>query len=307
MYKRQAQEEGLEILLLEMGASAPGEIGRLAALVEPEVGCVTNVAPVHLEGFGTVEEVLRTKAALLQALPSRGCAVLPADDPRYPELAARARAGRRLRFGRSEDAELRLEICEQTADGLRVRIAGVEVVLPLFGLANGLNAAAACALALALDEPVEASLPRLAAATLSPHRSSLNRVEGRLILDDCYNANPASMIQALESLAHLPAEGRKVAVLGRMAELGGLSPALHAEVVQKARALGLDDLLPVGEEMRAALGQDPVGEEDLESLGRSLARRLSPGDAVLFKGSRSVGLERALDAMVRELRSEGGA
>jgi UDP-N-acetylmuramoyl-tripeptide--D-alanyl-D-alanine ligase len=301
-----AQGDAVDLLLLEMGASAPGEIARLAALVEPEVGCVTNVAPAHLEGFGSVDEVLRTKGALLAALPETGCAILPVDDVRYDRLAALARPTRRLRFGRAAAAEVRLEACVQGADGLRVRIAGVETLLPLFGEANALNAAAACALALAVDEPVEASLPRMAAATLSPHRSRLAVVEGRVILDDCYNANPASMAQALVSLAHLPVQGRRVAVLGRMAELGEMAPTLHAQIVGQARGLGLDEILPVGAEMRAAAGLDPTEEEDLESLGRGLARRLRPGDAVLLKGSRSVGLERALDALVAGLQGAGG-
>ena len=139
-------QSGLEdVLVLEMGASAPGEIAHLTELAQPTVGCVTNIGEAHLENFGTLSGVLRTKAALVEGLPPEGCAVLPRDDDHFFDLVKRNDASRMLSFGSSPRSDVCLEQCEQTADGLKLRINGVEGNLPVFGEMNGLNAVAACA------------------------------------------------------------------------------------------------------------------------------------------------------------------
>ncbi len=295
------QEDAVEVLVLEMGASAPGEIASLCAFTHPRIGCITNIAPAHLEAFGTVERVVDTKADLLRSLHPDGCAILPADDPWFSLLSEANAARRVISFGRSEAADVRLESCRQEIDGLRVVIDGVEAWLPLFGEANGLDAAAACAIARALDVPAVESVTAIAQARYSPHRSRIFRAAGRIVLDDLYNANPASMIAALESLAALPVEGRRIAVLGSMAELGGASTELHRQVVERAERLGIDRLVGVGRQMRYAMGLPRDPQESAVELGAGLAQTVDEGDAVLFKASRSMQLERVLGAFLGEL------
>jgi UDP-N-acetylmuramoyl-tripeptide--D-alanyl-D-alanine ligase len=305
-----------EILVLEMGATRPGEIGRLAAMARPHIGCITNVGAAHLESFGGVEGVLAAKGELVEALPQNGAAVLNGDDPSIEALRRRCRASRVVVFGRNPGAHVRLEECEQRADGLRISINGYRGVLRMFGEANGANAAAACALAGELGVPPKEALQRVCATPLSPHRSTLLHAAGRTILDDCYNANPASMRAALRSLAAMPARGRRVAVLGSMAELGPQSLALHQQVIREARSLGIDRIVPVGPEMTLACGEDdlytPPGlgsgkaQEDLVSVGRLVAATSAHGDVLLFKGSRSVGLETAIAALLDTLAGEKG-
>lgn len=298
-----------QVLVLEMGASEPGEIGQLAAIVEPSIGCITNIGSAHLAAFRDLQGVLQTKGELVARLPREGTAVLNRDDPSFDHLSARAAAVRVLTFGRAAESQVRLTKCQQRLDGLEVGLNERSARLGLFGEANGYNAAAACAMAAVLGVPIETSLARLAGTKLSPHRSRIVPVAGRVILDDCYNANPSSMRAALQSLAAMPARGQRIAVLGGMAELGPDSPALHQRVLQEARRLGIDRIVPVGEAMELASGEAfaPAGMggglsgEDLTAIGRLLAATTSRGDVVLFKASRSVALERALEALLAEL------
>jgi len=264
------------------------------------------VGAAHLESFVDLKGVLTEKSSLLQHLPKKGWAVLPGDDANYERLRCASAAEHSVSFGRSQSCDVRLQKCEQTAEGLRVQVQGVEETLPLFGEANGLNAAAACAIAKVTGVETEEALPRIARAAVSPHRSRFVLRAGCVVLDDCYNANPTSMDSALSSLAKMPVKGRKIAVLGSMAELGPESTNLHRQVVSRARELGIDELVPVGRQMSFALDETEVPDQDLIELGRELAGDLREGDAVLFKASRSVGLEAALESLLDELNARGG-
>ncbi|HKI83477.1 MAG TPA: UDP-N-acetylmuramoyl-tripeptide--D-alanyl-D-alanine ligase [Candidatus Krumholzibacteria bacterium] len=301
-----SQPDQLDFLVLEMGASRKGEIAALSECVRPRIGCVTNVGAAHLENFGDLEGVLVEKSALLQNLPPQGCAVLPGDDANYERLLQASRAGENVSFGKGKKCDVRLQKCQQTAEGLRVKVQGVEVVLPLFGEANGLNAAAACAIAKVAGVEIEDALPRIAEVAVSPHRSRFVRRAGCVILDDCYNANPSSMESALSSLAKLPVKGRKIAILGSMAELGPESTNLHRRVVARAHELGIDELVPVGRQMIFATDEQADPEQNLSALGREIAKGLREGDAVLLKASRSVGLETVLESLLEELSARGG-
>lgn len=290
-------------LVLEMGASAPGEVGRLAEIARPWMGCVTNVAPAHLEGFGSVDEVARTKGQLLQALPDDGIAILNGDDPRCDELAALSGASRKVRFGRSATAEIRIEEATQTARGLIVRIDGETATLPVFGEINAHNAAAAVAMARFCGVPADRALERISRARLSPHRSRTCECGGRTIVDDSYNANPVSMRQALDSLAMWPGSHARVAVLGDMAELGAESVALHREVIDHALRRGLDLVIIAGPIFAQAAPAEPgaglrvLEHIDVEEILACLEGATHPGDLVLLKGSRTAGLERVLEAV----------
>jgi UDP-N-acetylmuramyl pentapeptide synthase len=223
-------------------------------------------------------------------------------------LLVHSSAKRRVTFGRHQKADVRLVACRQDRQGLELVINSESRRLPVFGVANGLNAAAACAMAAELGVEVPEALAGMAAASLSPHRSRLVECAGRVILDDCYNANPASMLTALESLAELPVPGRRIAVLGSMAELGHAADRGHAQVIERAHELTVDGLVPVGEAMiEAAERYWPRDDEwrrapvQPAALGRYLAEHSAVGDALLFKASRSVGLEAVLDVMLAEL------
>ena len=281
-------------LIAEIGTNAPGEIADLAALARPHVAVVTAVSAAHTEAFGTLEAVAREKSDLVAALPATGVAVLNADDHRVAAMAARTRAQVvSYGFGAGD-----VRAGDPTLDGaLRPSFVMVTpwgrapVRLRAAGLHNAHNALGAAAVALVLGVSIEAVAAGLGRAELSPWRMAVGTsATGALIINDAYNANPASVAAALHSLAAVPAR-RRVAVLGVMAELGERHGAEHASVAALAAELGIE-LLAVNE---AAYGPPPVPDDAsaLAELGP-----LGPGDAVLVKGSRVAGLERlALELM----------
>lgn len=292
-----------DVLVLEMGASGPGEIGRLAAIASPWMGCVTNVGPAHIEFFGSVDGVAQTKGQLLEALPSNGVAVVNVDDAYHDDFVRRTGARNIVRFGHGKNADIRIERAEEVDAGIDVRIGGVDAVLPVFGAVNSYNAAAAVAMAEALGVRREDALARIASAALSPHRSRRLVAAGRHLVDDAYNANPASVRSALGSLVRSTG-GRRFAVLGEMAELGPDAIVLHREVLGEALVAGVDRVVVLGESYAAAStgAEDPriarFTADQADEVARLLADETTADDIVLFKGSRSAALERVLDAFV---------
>ena len=301
--------------VVEMGMNHPGEIARLAAMTEPRVGVVTNAAPAHLEGLGSVDGVADAKAELYAALPADGIAVANADDPRV--LRRAEESGRRLvtfSVGRARKGDIAaVEILEHGPEGMRFVLAignrEVEASLALVGEHNAANAAAAAAAALALgctDREIVAGL-----AEVRPVGRRL-RVEklasGVTLVDDCYNANPLSMSAALKTLGELArgGGGRAVAVLGDMLELGVDEEALHRALGTAAARSGLALYVAFGPRSRAAaeaardagLAADAVIEtEDVSALAATLRAWLAPGDVLLVKGSRGMKLERLVEAL----------
>ena len=274
-----------EALILEMGMRGPGEIQQLCATARPSIGVVTVVAPAHTERVGGIDGVARAKAELIEALPADGVAILNAGDPRVLAMAERTSA-RRLTFGGANsgaDVEvtgLRLDSEARPSFTARTPWGSAEVTLAVPGAHMATNAAAALAVALVCDVPLEAAAARLGDAGLSPWRMELGRSAGGVIvLNDAYNANPTSMRAALDALAALPT-GRRVAVLGVMAELDDPEPA-HRAIAHEAAAMGIE-VIVVGTDLYGlAPVDDPLGV--LAGLGE--------GDAVLVKGSRVAGLE----------------
>ena len=290
--------EGTEwALVAEIGTNAPGEIATLAALARPDVGVVTAVAAAHTAAFGTVDGVAREKAELVAALPPSGAAVLNADDPRVAAMAARTEAqvvtygfdGGDVRAGTvTLDSGLRASFELTTPWGR------APVRLQAAGLHTAHNALGAAAAALVLGVDIEVVADGLGRAELSPWRMAVGTApSGALVINDAYNANPASAAAALRALAAAPAR-RRVAVLGVMAELGDHHGAEHAAVAALAAELGIE-LLAVNE---AAYGTPPVPDAAaaLAALGP-----LGPGDAVLVKGSRVAGLEALADALLKRV------
>ena len=278
--------------VLEMGASKAGDIAYLTRIALPEIGLITNIGPAHLEGFGSEEGVARAKGEIYASLPADGCAILNGDQPWCALWRALNSAGRVLTFGAAEGLEVRLEI-----DGKLTRIrtpdGAFEMRLTLPGRHNLVNAAAAAAAAIALDVPLEKIRSGLEAVKPVPGRLNLIQVDsGWTVIDDTYNANPASLYSALQVLAGM--QGTPWLVLGDMKELGEDSRKLHAEVGDAARSLGVSRIFAIGE--MAALTVDAFGTgaqhfSNRASLVEALKRELRPGINCLVKGSRSMGME----------------
>jgi UDP-N-acetylmuramoyl-tripeptide--D-alanyl-D-alanine ligase len=291
-------EADTEVCICELAMRGLGQIAELAAIAAPTLGVITNVGPEHLEFLGSVESVAAAQAELLEALPAGAVAVVP-DDESLLEPFLRADLDVR-RFGLTERADARVLRFEPGVDGGEVElvVAGERVTFHtnLRAPHHRLNLAAAAAAAHALGVPVAQLGEGAGTVELSPHRGQeLVRRAGGIVIDDAYNANPASMRAALEGLHARRGEGRLVAVLGEMAELGPDAPALHREIA--ARATGIDLVVGVGELARFYLdGPASAWFADVDAAADALPALLQPGDVVLLKASRSVGLERLLEA-----------
>jgi UDP-N-acetylmuramoyl-tripeptide--D-alanyl-D-alanine ligase len=297
-----------ERAVIEMGMNHPGEIARLAAIAEPQVGVVTFAGPAHLEQMGTVDAVADAKAELYFALPRNGIAVANADDPR---MLRRAQAcGRSLiTFSavRGKGDVSVLDILEHGADGLRFTLGignrSVEVKTPLVGLHNAANAAAAAAAALALGFEDKEIARGLADARAVGRRLRIEELpSGVTLVDDCYNANPASMAAALTTLASLAQGRRAVAVLGDMLELGPEEAAAHRAVGERAGRVAAVSAFfgprsRAGAEAARAGGGEVFHGEEMPDLVAWVKERLRPGDVVLVKGSRGMKLERLVEAL----------
>jgi len=300
-----------EVLVVEMGMRGRGEIARLCQLARPTAGIVTNVGVSHLELLGSQEAIAAAKAELVEALPSDGLAVLNGDDPWVRAMAGQTRA-RVVTYG-LEQGEVTARDLELGADGARFQLVWegrqAPVQLPLLGRHNVLNAlaAAACALGLGMElAAVADALGRVQAPKLRLERVA---VRDFTVLNDAYNASPASMAAALEVLAQV-APGRKGAVLGDMLELGPVTEAEHLAVGRRAAQVGLAYLVIVGEQAeRIAQGAREGGlppeaihvTPGWERAAQVLERLAQEGDTVLVKASRGLGLER----VVQWLQEEG--
>jgi UDP-N-acetylmuramoyl-tripeptide--D-alanyl-D-alanine ligase len=294
--------------VIEVGMNHPGEITRLTRVVQPDAGLITVVQPEHLEGLGSIEGVAEAEGELFRELGPEAVAVVNLDDALIPAQAQRSKA-RKLTFGRAERADVRLARVETLGrDGLRatVRYQGKDwpVRLHFIGEHNALNATGAFATALALGYSPEECVKGL--ETARPYARRLNVVDGlggTTVVDDCYNANPASMDAALDTLRTLvPEGGRAVAVLGDMLELGPGELEEHAAL--GARAAGKAQLVAFfgprsesGFHAASRMGDAAAWFTDVAPLVDWLKPRLKAGDVVLVKGSRGMKLERVVAAL----------
>jgi UDP-N-acetylmuramoyl-tripeptide--D-alanyl-D-alanine ligase len=299
--------EAVQVAVLEMGMNGPGEIWRLAEIADPDVGVITCVARAHLEGLGSVRGVAQAKAELFRRLRPKATAVFNADDPNVA-AAAPAAVGRRLAFGAGEGADVRaLDVNDKGLEGVgfRLRIAGEEatVTLPVPGRHNVTNALAAAGASHALGIPLAAI-----ARGLDTFRPAAMRMEvvalpsGVTVLNDAYNANPASMAAALTTLGASAAE-RRFAALGSMRELGDEAAAAHRELGGVVARAGIDGVFLIGThapDVRAgaeAAGMLPTRitvAATHEELASALRRQLRSGDLLLLKGSRGATMETVL-------------
>jgi UDP-N-acetylmuramoyl-tripeptide--D-alanyl-D-alanine ligase len=304
--------------VLEMAMRGRGEIAYLADVARPDVGVITNVAGAHLERLGSIEEVARAKGELFGGLAARGIAVLPADDPLIAEQAEQVPPERRMTFNGVTPGAVDVRVLEVLPAGaagsvVRYAVRGTPVVvrLPLAGAHNARNGAAALAVALAAGVPTLAAARGLETLELPPHRSAVLPAGGRVVLDDCYNANPDSMRAALGSVVASAGAGRAFAILGDMLELGPTEGELHRGVGRDAAAR-LAGLVAVGERAgwlvegarAAGMAADrAVAAASPEEAAARVAGWTSPGDWVLVKASRGMKLERAVTALVETLKA----
>jgi UDP-N-acetylmuramoyl-tripeptide--D-alanyl-D-alanine ligase len=290
---------GTELLVLEMAMRGRGQIAELAAIAAPEVAVITNVGPVHVELLGSVAAVAAAKAEVLAALPAGGTAVVPVEAGELePHLA---RAPRLIRFGAGGDVEaVEQRVEDGVTEALIATPAGRQRFHFPFTEGHNLdNALAAVAAGVALGAPLGEMADRAANIGFSRFRGErLELGDGIVLVNDCYNANPVSMHAALDHLASLEGS-RRIAVLGEMAELGPEAAAFHREVGKHARTAGVDLLIGVGEPARDYDPDELVGTPG--EAAELLAAQLEPGDAILVKGSRSVGLEAVAESLA-ELR-----
>jgi UDP-N-acetylmuramoyl-tripeptide--D-alanyl-D-alanine ligase len=291
-----AAPAGTDVLVLEMAMRGAGQISELAAIAEPDVAVITNVGPVHVELLGSVDAIAAVKAEVLGHLPAQGAAVVPVEAGALePHLEA---VPRLLRFGDGGDiAALERKVSDGQTDALVSTPAGEQRFVFPFGEGYNLdNALAAIGAGIAIGaSPAEMSRR---ASSIRFSRLRGERIElgdGIVLVNDCYNANPVSMRAALDHLGSLAVEGRRIAVLGEMAELGPEAERHHREVGAHARAAGVELLVGVGEAARDyepdQLVADPTEAAEL------LAPLLGNGDAVLVKGSRAAGLELVAEAL----------
>lgn len=299
--------EDTDYLILEMGARGKGHISKLCKYAKPEVGIITNIGWAHLQFFGSREGIAEAKSELVASLPPRGLAVLPYEDDFREFLVKRSSAPVAF-FGISEKAHVRAKEIASDDRGrpsFMLVIDGREaakVTLPLPGMHLVPNALAACAVALHWGADVSDIVNGLEEAEVSKGRMEMiETLNGVTVINDAYNANPASMRSALETFAGLASDRRAIAVLGDMAELGKYSEDAHRELGRLAVECGTDVLITVGRKARltaraaieAGLPRGSVfTARNAEHAAEILRAIMEPGDVVLVKGSHFLGLHR---------------
>jgi UDP-N-acetylmuramoyl-tripeptide--D-alanyl-D-alanine ligase len=281
------------VAVVEIGTNHPGEVAALRALAEPDIAVVTSVGEEHLEGLGDLDGVLREECAIFEDV---SLAIAPAGQP---EIGREARAtGRRVVEAGTDAGDVVPDTCGLGTDGRGWALLGdVRLSVPLLGMHNLRNAMLAVAVARACGIPDGESAAAIARLAPLHMRSRLETYGALTVLNDAYNANPASAREALVLLGTVGAGRPQVAVLGSMLELGGQGRALHEEIARRALASGAQVIAGVGEFVGAlatVAGDDArvVTAADAEALWPLLAPRLAPDSVVLLKGSRGTRLER---------------
>ena len=298
-----------DVAIYEMGAGKHNDIAYLTAIVRPDVSLVNNVAPAHLERMQSLLGIADTKAAIYDALPHDGVAVINADDAFAPYFAERAHGRRLLRYGLEASADVSardIRLDDEASRFVLATPAGeAEVALPLAGRHNVANALAATSIALALDVPLATIAEAL--STAQPVKGRLVRhrlANGAVLIDDSYNANPGSLNAAIDTLAS--ASGANWLVLGDMRELGEDAAMLHAEAGRRAKQAGIARLYALGPLSAAAVEAFGEGARHFDShaaLADALRADLHAAVRVLVKGSRGSAMDRIVDALLP--RQEG--
>jgi UDP-N-acetylmuramoyl-tripeptide--D-alanyl-D-alanine ligase len=294
-----------EVIVAELGARRIGDVRRLCEVARPHVAVVTNIGVAHIEIFGSWSAIVEAGAEPVEALGTDGVAILNADDPVVAGYASRT-AARVVTFGRAAGADVRAESVQLAPDGrasfdLRMDGQRARVTLAVPGEHMVPNALAASAIGRTLGVAAEAAGAALERARVTRWRMETSETAGGVrILNDAYNANPESVAAALKTARWMAGDGRLIAVLGPMAELGALTAEAHERVGELAARLRVDRLITIGPDAKAIAvagvreGLEPDAAADYDDLDAALADVVAvarPGDVVLVKGSRVAGLE----------------
>jgi UDP-N-acetylmuramoyl-tripeptide--D-alanyl-D-alanine ligase len=303
-------EPGHDCAVVEMGMSHSGEITALAQSAQPNIGVVTNVAPVHLEFFKDISEIARAKYELVESLPANGTAVLNADD-QYVSQFGRDFKGKVVTYGNALTANVRAEHVQargQQGSEFEVVAAGrrANAALPLVGAHNIHNALAAVAVALEQGISLPTAVEALAELRPADKRGQVVRIGNITVINDCYNSNPKALNAMVDALANMPAN-RRIVVAGEMLELGPMGESMHADSGRYMAERKVDLVLGVrglAEHLVSAANKAGVRAEfvpSAEQAGEWLAREARDGDVVLLKASRGVKLEKALEIWKQSL------
>jgi UDP-N-acetylmuramoyl-tripeptide--D-alanyl-D-alanine ligase len=302
-------------VVVEIGTNAPGEVAMLSDVVAPNYGIVTSIGPAHLEGFGTLTGVAAEKGALYEALPDDGIAFVPDDDPLVREQAFARGPDLLVTYGTSPESDVFALEPRRTDEGtIEFLLYGrMPVSVPVSGLHNLPHVLAALSIVLYLGVDLETVVRRLGGVEIPGGRLERRRAGDVSLLRDTYNANPASMRAALEELKATCAEGRHVAILGDMLELGSEEETWHRAIGACAADLGLDAVWTVGRRggwiADGALDAGMPPDSVHHSPGIGDARRVlpfqpTPGDVILLKASRGMQLEELAEDLERNLRMD---
>lgn len=293
---------GIDYAVIELGASGVGEIAWTGSLAKPDLGMITQASEAHLAGFGSLENIVQAKGEIIDSVAPSGTVVLNFDDAAFGIWLERAGSRRVLSVSAEgdEDADLWARDIREDTDGVAFVLDGAveprEMRIPLPGRHNVSNALLTAAAAQAQGLEMDAVVSGLARLSALPGRLQPVALRpGVTVLDDSYNANPASMAAAVQTLSQMP--GRRVAVLGDMAELGDAAEARHQAIGAEARKLGVDLLMTTGDHASAyarGFGEPTITAETPELLADRLWERLNGATSILVKGSRSAGMDRAL-------------
>jgi len=294
-----------DVIVLEIGTNHPGEIAALTAIAKPTVAAVTLAAPVHIAHFETVEAIAREKGALFEGLASDGIAVMNADDL-YADLWKTLAGDRRvITFGRNKKSDVmardvEFNVAGQATFNLLFSDQSVKVTLPLLGEHNVMNALCASAMALALNVPLEEI--KIGLETAQPEYGRLIEKKGLFgatVIDDSYNANPLSVKAAITLLLHR--SSHSILVLGDMGELGDQADFFHSDIGRFAKSAGLEKIFCYGKysiKTAHAFGKNAQHFENHQALIDALKKSLTSDTTVLVKGSRSMQMEKVVEALI---------
>jgi UDP-N-acetylmuramoyl-tripeptide--D-alanyl-D-alanine ligase len=296
-----------QIVIAELGSNHPGEISYLTRIAEPDIAVVTNVHPAHLEGFGDLQTITREKLSISEGLKSDGVLIINGDFDRLLD-ACRAKGLKFTTFGKSDGCDYQAGNIRPDGPASRFTIDGMEVYLPLAGAGNVENALAAWAVCSQLGLTIDNFAQALETLSPASMRSEILQMGTLTVLSDCYNANPASMRNALEILANLDPTGRRrlVFICGDMAELGPQTEHLHAELGRNIAQAGVKLLLAVGRFAKIAAEAAQANSdnyleikcfEDTVSACNNLNESIKDYDIILVKGSRVAKLEVVVDKL----------
>lgn len=313
-----AADKSYDVAVLEMGMSTPmNEIARLCRITPPDVAVELNVLPVHVEHLGSIENIAKAKAELVEGMKPGGTAVLNADDPRVANMHLLSK-GRTITFGIENQAYVRAESIRfvrfgETRFTLSAAGSKAEVLFPLNGKHNILNALAAAAVGVSFGMSVDKIAESLASVAAPPQRGEvLHFKDGFTVINDSYNSNPAALMSMIQTLIEGAGKGRKILVGGEMLELGADEKAVHRETGGKIAASGVDMLIGVRglaaemvEGARGAGFSNVEFAEDSDAAGDLLIQAVSKGDVVLIKGSRGVQTERVIEKLLEKFELEG--